>query len=299
MDIHVPVLLKESIDALQLKEGDIVVDGTLNVGGHSKVMGSQIGKKGVLVGIDRDANALKLAEENLSTLEAKVHLKLGNFRDIDKILDEFEIDTVNAILLDVGLSSRQLEVSGRGFSFKAEEPLMMTFEVSPGEGHLTAGEIVNEWEEEHIRDILEGYGDEKYAYKIAKGIVAEREENKIKTTTQLEEIIKNSVPKWYVKKSRRSVATKTFQALRITVNDELEALKEGIQKGFSRLKSGGRLAIISFHSGEDRIVKRAFKQLKEEELGKVITKRPLVPSDEEVEANPRARSSKLRIIEKI
>ena len=299
MDIHVPVLLKESIDALQLKEGDIVVDGTLNVGGHSKVMGGLIGKEGVLVGIDRDANALELAKENLSTLEAKVHLKLGNFRNVDQILDEYEIDTVNAILLDVGLSSRQLEVSGRGFSFKAEEPLMMTFEVSPGEGHLTAGEIVNEWEEEHIRDILEGYGDEKDAYKIANGIVSAREEKKIKTTTQLEEIIKNSLPVWYVKKSRRSVATTTFQALRITVNDELGALKEGIEKGFNRLKSGGRFAVISFHSGEDRIVKRAFKHLKEEGLGKIITKKPLVPKEEEVAINPRARSSKLRIIEKL
>ena len=299
MDIHKSVLLKESIDALVLTEGAIVVDGTLNVGGHAKIMGGLIGKTGILIGIDRDENALKLAEENLSDLACKVHLKLGNFRNIDQILDEYEIDTVDAILLDIGLSSRQLEISGRGFSFKGEEPLMMTFEVSPGEGHLTAREIVNEWEEEHIRDILEGYGDEKFAYRIAKGIVAEREEKEIKTTTELESIVEKSLPVWYVKKSKRSVATKTFQALRITVNDELGALREGIEKGFERLKPGGRLAIISFHSGEDRIVKRAFRKLKDEKLGELINKKPITPSKDELSENPRARSSKLRIIQKI
>ena len=201
-------------------------------------------------------------------------------------------------MLDLGLSSDQFETSGRGFTFKNDEPLLMTFKKNPDQGDLTAYQIVNTWEEENIADVIYGYGEEKYSRRIAKAIVNYREKKAIEKTSELVEIISNSVPVFY-KRGRIHPATRTFQALRIAVNDELNTLKRGLERGFARLASGGRIAVISFHSLEDRIVKNFNKEKEELEQARIITKKPIVPSEDEVRENPRSRSAKLRILEKI
>jgi 16S rRNA (cytosine1402-N4)-methyltransferase len=205
---------------------------------------------------------------------------------------------VDRILLDLGLSSFQLDDGGRGFTFRKDEPLLMTMKKNPDENDLTAMDIVNTWEEKTIADIIYGFGEEKYSRKIAKAIVESREQKKIKTTFDLVEIIEKSVGHLY-KKSKIHPATKTFQALRIATNAELTNLEMFIKKSFERLSRGGRIAIITFHSLEDRIVKRSFVELKQKGYAELITKKPIVPTVEETKSNPRARSSKLRIIEKI
>lgn len=288
---HVSVLLHESINGLALKEGNTVFEGTVGLGGHSRLLCEKIGKTGFFIGTDADQESLAIAEERLSDLSCKKLFVCENFRNIDIVLDRAEVEHVDAILLDIGLSNRQLEVVPRGFSFMRDEPLLMTFR-SSGDG-LTAREIVNEWAEESIADIIYGYGEERYSRRIARGIVEARKDKPIETSGQLAEIVKQSVPKSF---SKIHPATKTFQALRIAVNDELGALREGISKGFECLAPGGRMAVISFHSLEDRIVKEFFRQKSQEGLGTLLTKKPIVPSEAEIKANPKSRSSKLRII---
>ncbi len=292
MDKHVSVLLKESTEGLALKEGNTVFEGTVGLGGHSRVLCEMIGKSGFFIGTDADQESLAIAEEGLKDLPCKKFFVCDNFRNIDVVLEKASVGKVDAILLDIGLSNRQLDVAPRGFSFMRDEPLLMTFR-SSGDG-LTAREIVNEWAEESIADIIYGYGEERYARRIAKGIVEARKEKPIETSGQLAEIVNNCVPKFGF--SRINPATKTFQALRIAVNDELGALREGISKGFEHLNTGGRMAVISFHSLEDRIVKEFFKQKASEGLATLVTKKPTVPSDDEIKNNPKSRSSKLRII---
>lgn len=291
MDRHISVLLHESTDGLALKEGSTVFEGTVGLGGHSRVLCEMIGKKGFFIGTDADQDSLAIAGERLKDLPCKKLFVCDNFRNIDVVLAQAGVEQVDAILLDIGLSNRQLEVAPRGFSFMRDEPLLMTFR-SSGEG-LTAREIVNEWAEESIADIIYGYGEERYSRRIARGIVEARKIQPIETSGQLVEIVKQSVPKSF---SRINPATKTFQALRIAVNDELGALREGLAKGFARLTPGGRMAVISFHSLEDRIVKEFFRQKAQEGEGTLVTKKPIVPSDTEVKDNPKSRSSKLRII---
>lgn len=294
---HIPVLMGETISMLKISAGMVVVDGTLNAGGHSKVIAEYLGKDGVLVGIDRDEDALELARENLKDETCDVRIVHGNYRDIATILATENLDKADRILLDIGLSSRQLDVSGRGFSFKKDEPLLMTFERDSKECLFTAQDIVNEWDEENIADILYGYGDERFSRRIARGIIAAREIKKITTTHELVDIVSKSIPAWYRHK-KIAPATKTFQALRIAVNDELGALRDGIDKSIESLKPGGRLAIITFHSGEDRIVKHTFRKYDTDGIVKVLTKRPLGPSEEEIKENPRSRSAKLRVVKK-
>jgi 16S rRNA (cytosine1402-N4)-methyltransferase len=208
-------------------------------------------------------------------------------------------------MLDLGLSSDQFETSGRGFSFQKNEPLLMTFKENLGPEDLTAKQIVNTWDEENIADIIYGYGEERYSRKIAKGIVGARAVKPIETTFDLVEIIKNSTPSRYAH-GKIHPATRTFQALRITVNDEINALKEGLEKGWERLAPGGRMAVISFHSIEDRIVKHFYKSKEwmekadgtSERTANIITKKPITASHQEISENPRSRSAKLRIIEK-
>ncbi len=292
MDKHVSVLLKESTEGLALKEGNMVFEGTVGLGGHSRVLCEMIGKSGFFIGTDADQESLAIAEERLRDLPCKKLFVCDNFRNIDAVLAKAGVEKVDAILLDIGLSNRQLEVAPRGFSFMRDEPLLMTFR-SSGDG-LTAREIVNEWAEESIADIIYGYGEERYARRIAKGIVEARNEKPIETSGQLAEIVKNSVPKFGF--SKINPATKTFQALRIAVNDELGALREGIAKGFARLAPGGRMAVISFHSLEDRIIKEFFRQQANEGKATLATKKPIIPSDIEIKENPKSRSSKLRIL---
>ncbi len=305
--LHKTVLLHEAIDGLEIKAGDIFVDGTLGNGGHTEEICKRFGNKVTMIGIDLDADAIARTKERLPK-DCNVKYSEGSFRNLDKILDSLQIGKVDKILLDIGLSSNQFEESGRGFSFQKDEPLIMSFSVSSADPSemaekLTAREIVNEWDEENIKAILEGYGEEQFAYKIAKAIVARREIQPIETTFDLVEIIKSATPSFYHRKKIHP-ATKTFQALRITVNDEIESLKEGIKKSFERLNPNGRLAVISFHSLEDRVVKQFFvaegkKENKEQEKnGIIVTKKPITPSEEELKENPRARSAKLRIISK-
>jgi len=292
---HIPVLLQEAIDGLDIKPGDIFVDGTLGGGGHMEEVCKRFGNTVVMIGIDLDPDAIARASARLECFKCPVRCAIGNFRNIDTILDSFGIKQADKILLDIGLSSNQFEDSGRGFSFQKDEPLIMSF---GSQANFTARDIVNDWDEKNIQAILKGYGEEQFAYKIAKAIVERREVKPIETTFDLVDIIKSVTPTFYHHRKIHP-ATKTFQALRIAVNDEIESLKEGIAKSFERLSPAGRLVVISFHSLEDRIVKQFFKDKEENGEGKRITKKPVIPTEEEIKENPRSRSAKLRIIEKI
>lgn len=296
--IHKTVLLHEAIDGLDIQPGDIFVDGTLGGGGHTEEVIKRFGDKVSVIGIDLDKEAIERTKTRLASLKHNIEYVLGSFRNIDSILVNLQIAKVDKILLDIGLSSNQFEDSGRGFSFQKNEPLIMSFKKDLTETDLTAREIVNDWDEENIRAILEGYGEEKFAWKIAKAIVASRELKPIETTQELVEIIKSATPKFYHTR-RIHPATKTFQALRITVNDEIQNLRDGISRGFESLNSGGRLAVISFHSLEDRVVKQFYKTLDTNGVAKIITKKPIIPTEEEILINPRSRSAKLRIITRL
>lgn len=296
--MHISVLLNEVITGLDIKPNDIFFDGTINGGGHSKAVSDRLGPNGMIIGTDLDGVALAKAKERLFGSKAKIILAQSSFRNLDKVLTEAKISQVNKMLFDLGLSSNQFEESGRGFSFQKDEPLLMTFKDVPTTSDFTACSIINQWDEENIAQIIESYGEERYGKKIAHAIVFFRKKSEIKTTKELVKIIEEAVPASYSRK-RIHPATKTFQALRITVNDEIVSLKEGLGKGFERLAPSGRLAVISFHSIEDRIVKNYFKDMVRQDLGKLITKKPIVPSQNEEKQNPRSRSAKLRIIEKM
>ena len=275
---HRPVLLNEAIEGLDLSEDSVVLDCTFGGGGHSKeILRRYPGTK--IIAIDEDEEV---------TAEKGISLHHENFRNLDKVLGDRKVD---AILFDLGFSSDQLESSGRGFSFLKDEPLLMTMNEK---ADLTAEVIVNNWSEESIADIIYGYSEERRARTIAKAIVRAREKAPIKTTRELVAIIERVVPR----NGKIHPATKTFQALRIAVNDELGALKEGLEKGFSSLKGGGRVAVISFHSLEDRIVKNFNKEKAKSGQGKLINKKPIRPNKEELKENKRARSAKLRILQK-
>lgn len=295
--IHRSVLLQEVIKGLDIQPGDVIVDGTLGNGGHTLAIAEKFGKTVKLIGIDLDADAIERSKVRLKDVECDITYVLGSFRNIDEHLQSLGIEKVNKVLLDIGLSSNQLEESGRGFAFRSDEPLKMTFKKELTEEEYDAHTIVNTWDEDSIRTIIRSYGEEKFAGRIAKGIVRTRELSPINTTTDLVNVILASTPRFY-HHGKTHPATRTFQALRITVNDEIYALEEGLEKSFLQLASKGRLAIISFHSLEDRVVKEHFKSLEAAKQGMRITKKPITPNEEEVYENPRSRSAKLRIIEK-
>ena len=295
--MHKSVLLQETIDGLDIKEGDTVVDATLNGGGHTSEVLKRFGDKASVLGIDADQSAIERAEKKIGKRDNFVAL-CDNFRNLDRALASVNVDRAERFIFDLGLSSDQLQASGRGFSFQKDEPLRMTLASENESGALTAEQIVNDWSKETIEAILKGYGEESFAKQIAHAITEYRKEKKIETTTELVEIIKKATPFWYQKRKTHP-ATKTFQALRIATNDEVSALEEGLAKSFARLKEGGRIAVISFHSIEDRTVKIFFKERAKAGEAKLVTKKPITPRREEVLENPRARSAKLRIIEKI
>jgi 16S rRNA (cytosine1402-N4)-methyltransferase len=295
--IHKTVLLKESIHGLNIQSGDIYLDGTLGSGGHAEYALELLKGDIRVIGLDKDIEALARSKKRLEQYKNVIFIE-SNFGDLDKVLRDLKIEKVDRIMLDIGLSSDQFETSGRGFTFKNNEPLLMTFKKDPHPGDLTAYEIINGWQEESIADIIYGYGEERYSRRIAHAIVAYRENKKIENTNELVEIIQNAVPFFY-RRGKIHPATRTFQALRITVNDELNTLKEGLRKGFGKLNRGGRMAVISFHSLEDRIVKNFNKEKEEIGEAKIIIKKPITPTDLEIKNNPRSRSAKLRIIEKI
>ncbi len=297
---HIPVLRDESIDGLDIKSGDIIIDGTLGGGGHTFEIIKRYGKDIKIIGLDLDIDAENRTKTLIGHMPCSFTFINSGFQDIDKVLKDLGISKIDKILLDLGISSFQLEVAGRGFSFLKDEPLLMTMKKYPTENDLTAKEIVNTWGEETIADIIYGFGEEKFSRKIAKMIVEARSEKEIETTFELVKIIDNAVGKSYRGRGLKiHPATRTFQALRIATNSELSNLEQVIQKGFDCLNKGGRMAIITFHSLEDRIVKKAFISLKENEKGNILTKKPIIPNEEELKKNPRSRSSKLRLIEKI
>lgn len=303
--MHIPVLLNESINALNLKKGDIVIDATTNRGGHSLELAKKIGKEGLLVCLDLDTEALDEAKSFLEKeipkdIRPKIFYKNENFRNILQILENLKIKKIDGLVADLGVSSEEIDISGRGFTFQKDEPLLMTLKNKVMEDDLTAKRIVNTWEEENLADIIYYYGDEKYARRIAKNICEKREEKEIKTTFELVEIIKSSLPE-IAKRSKIHFATKTFQALRIAVNDELRAEEELINSLPQILNSNKRASFITFHSGEDRVLKNRVKAFKLDlKLVKFENKKDfLEPEREEIKKNPRSRSAKLRVIEKI
>jgi 16S rRNA (cytosine1402-N4)-methyltransferase len=303
--VHKAVLLHEVVDGLvpkerqktgSLKRTNVYLDGTLGGAGHALAIAKALdGKLDVIIGLDRDQLALDRAKITLKNQSKNLILQNENFRNLDSVLSKHQISKVDIILLDLGISSDELDNSKHGFTFQKDEPLLMTMG-DPEKYPFTAKDIVNKWDEEVIANIIFGYAEEKFARRIARAIVSYREKKAIESTMELAELVKISVPGFY-RRGRIHPATKTFQALRIAVNDELGALKEGLKKGYEVLNKGGRFAVISFHSLEDRIVKEFFKEkLNDEAI--IITKKPITAKEQEILENPRSRSAKLRVLEK-
>lgn len=288
---HESVFLTESMDALDVSGTDVVVDATIGGAGHFSQLLSRLSEGGTLIGIDADADAIERASAVEPKSGVRVDLIHDNFRNLDKILLGKGIETIDKALFDLGWSSFHL-TGGRGFSFKQTEPLLMTYG-EPETGN-TAADLVNSSTEEELSHIFYTYGEERYARKIARAIVEARRKTPIYTTDDLVSVVKAGTPDWYHHRKIHP-ATKVFQALRIAVNDELGAAREGIGSALSRLRDGGRIAVITFHSIEDRLVKTLFRQWADDGHGVLVTRKPLVPSLEEIARNPRARSAKLRV----
>lgn len=293
--LHKPVLLQEAMHFLNPAPGEKIIDATLGAGGHAEEIMRRIAPGGTLIGIDRDSESLKIAQERLKSLKGEFKLVNKNFKDIKEIMQDLEIKEVDGILFDIGLSSIQIETGERGFSIKNAGPLDMRMDRNT---QLTASELVNRLNESELSNLIKDFGEERFHRRIAGNIVRARETKKIETTTELAEIISRSVPckfRWH----RIHPATRTFQALRIRVNGELEAIEEALRQVPAILKKGGRLCVISFHSLEDRIAKNILREFRAEGIFNVLTKKPIVAREEEVLENPRARSAKLRAAEQI
>lgn len=293
-NLHQSVLLDEALMGLDISPGDVVVDATVGGAGHFKAILDRLDGNGVLVGIDADQGAIERGERAAAGARPAVHLVEGNFRDLGAILDKLGIASVSKVLFDLGWSAYHLS-AGRGFSFRADEPLHMTYG-TPVAGK-TAADMVNTASEEALADLFFSLGEERFARAIARGIVARREIAPITTTGELSDVVLAATPGWYHHR-RIHPATKTFQALRIAVNDELGAIREGLSAAIGRLVPGGRIAVITFHSIEDRIVKTMLRDAAHEGRGNVLTKKPVAPSSFELRENPRARSAKLRVFER-
>ncbi len=289
---HIPVMRNEIIKFLELDKGRTVLDCTVGCGGHADAILEAIGSEGRLVGIDQDSEALEIARNKLKKFSNFISIQ-GNFRNIDAILTKLKIERVDGIIFDLGLSSLQLDSAERGFSIRLDAPLDMRMDK---ELRLSAFDLVNFLPEASLCEILRKYGEERWHRRIARAIVRERKKAMIITTGQLATLVKRVMPYRYVKIHS---ATRTFQALRIAVNDELEALREALIKCAGLISPGGRICVICFHSLEDRIVKNQFRNLAKEGRFKLITKKPITPAREEIAVNPRARSAKLRVAERI
>jgi len=306
---HVSVLLHETVDSLNIKPDGIYVDGTLGGGGHSFEIASRLSEGGRLIGIDQDREALQAAGERLKCFGDRVTTVRSNFENMGAVLDGLNISKVDGIMLDLGVSSHQLDDESRGFTYRVDAPLDMRMDM---DGALTAADIVNTYPEADINRIIRDYGEEKFSRNIARNIVTEREKAPIETTGRLVEIIRKSMP-MKAQISGGHPAKRTFQAIRIACNRELDVLENSLDEMILRLNPGGRLSIITFHSLEDRIVKTAFKRNENpcicppnfpvcvcgrKPTGVVITRKPILPSDEEMEVNPRSKSAKLRVFER-
>ena len=306
---HVSVLLHETVDGLNVKPDGIYVDATLGGGGHAYEVCTKLGEQGRLIGIDQDADAIKAAGKRLEGFGEKVTIIRSNYCDMKSKLHELGIDKVDGIVLDLGVSSYQLDTAERGFSYREDAPLDMRMDRRQ---KMTARDIVNDYSEMDLYRVIRDYGEDKFAKNIAKHIVAARGTNPIETTGQLTEIIRASIPMKYQKKSGHP-AKRTFQAIRIELNRELDVLKNSLDDMIEILNPGGRLCIITFHSLEDRIVKSSFKKNENPctcppdfpvcvcgkvSKGCVVTRKPILPSEEELEYNSRSKSAKLRIFER-
>lgn len=307
--VHKSVLLEETVDGLKVKPDGIYVDGTLGGGGHTYEVCTRLGNKGSIVGIDQDAAAIEAASIRLKDFGEKVTIVRSNYCDMKSLLHKLGIDKVDGIVLDLGVSSYQLDTAERGFSYREDAPLDMRMDMRQSR---TARDIVNDYEEMELYRVIRDYGEDKFAKNIAKHIVAARGEKPIETTGELTEIIRASIPMKYQKKSGHP-AKRTFQAIRIELNRELEVLRDSLDDMIELLNPGGRLCIITFHSLEDRIVKSAFRKNENPctcprdfpvcvcgnvSKGSIVTKKPILPSEKEINENSRAKSAKLRIFER-
>lgn len=287
---HKPVLFEETLRYLELQPGAIVLDGTLGGGGHAEAMLDRIGPQGILIGIDRDEKAIQRCQERLKGRE-QVRICHANYRNMREVLKELHISQVDAVLLDVGISSFQIDEADRGFSFQKEGPLDMRMDSMEGP---TAADLVNKLPAKELEKILFEWGEERHSRKIVRQICDRRAKRRFETTLDLASEIEKVVPR----QGRLHPATRTFQGLRIAVNDELGALEDGLRFGFESLSSGGKMAVISFHSLEDRLVKNFFRDKMQKREGMLINKKPITPTVDEIRDNPRSRSAKLRVIEK-
>lgn len=306
---HKSVLLYETVDQLNIKPDGIYVDGTLGGGGHSYEIASRLSDKGRLIGIDQDEDAIKAASERLKPFMDRVTIVRNNYCNMDKVLDELSIDKVDGIMLDLGVSSYQLDTAERGFTYNVDAKLDMRMDQRQ---EVTARDIVNDYSEYDLYRIIRDYGEDRFAKNIAKYIVAARQKKPIETTFELNEIIKAAIP-MKVRATGGHPSKRTYQAIRIELNRELEVLENSIDMMIDRLNKEGRLCIITFHSLEDRIVKVRYKNNEnpctcppsfptcvcgKKSKGKVITRKPIIPSEEELEENSRSKSSKLRVFER-
>jgi 16S rRNA (cytosine1402-N4)-methyltransferase len=282
---HIPVLPDEVLRLLAPQPGQVFVDGTLGGGGHTRLLAAAVGAGGRVIALDRDAQAIATAQQALADLP--VTILHANFCNFPEALDQLGIDQVDGILVDLGLSSDQLADPTRGFSFHSDGPLDLRFDVGRGE---PAYRLIERLSAEHLADIIYAYGEERFSRRIARNIVEARQQEPIRSAAQLAEVVKRSVPR-SKDTARIHPATRTFQALRIAVNDELESLETLLRRAPERIRAGGKLAIISFHSLEDRRVKEAFR---DSDRFDTMTRKPVRPTDEEVQRNPRSRSAKLR-----
>lgn len=306
---HKSVLLEETVNGLNIRPDGIYVDGTLGGGGHAYEVCTRLSSKGSIIGIDQDAAAIEAAGIRLKDFGEKVTIVRSNYCDMKSRLHEMGIDKVDGIVLDLGVSSYQLDTAERGFSYREDAPLDMRMDTRQ---KMTARDIVNDYSEMDLYRVIRDYGEDKFAKNIAKHIVIQREKGSIETTAQLTEIIRHAIPMKYQKKSGHP-AKRTFQAIRIELNKELEVLRESLDDMIDILNPGGRLCIITFHSLEDRIVKSAFRKNENPctcpshfpvcvcgnvSKGRVITRKPILPCEEEMEVNSRSKSAKLRIFER-
>lgn len=307
---HKSVLLYETVDELNIKPDGIYVDGTLGGGGHSYEIAKRLSEGGRLIGIDQDEDAIKAAGKRLEPYMDRVTIVRNNYCNMDKVLDELGIDKVDGIMLDLGVSSYQLDAADRGFTYNVDTALDMRMDQRQ---EITAKDIVNEYSEFDLYRIIRDYGEDRFAKNIAKHIVAARQEKPIETTFELNDIIKAAIP-MKVRATGGHPSKRTYQAIRIELNKELEVLEDSIDMMIDRLKPEGRLCIITFHSLEDRIVKTRFRNNENPCIcppsfpacvcgkvpkGRVITRKPIVPTDEEINENSRSKSSKLRVFERV
>jgi len=293
--MHQPVLKNEALKFLDLEAGDLVLDATVGGGGHSKEILKAIGPSGKLIGFDADPEAIERSREALKEFEGSFILFNENFRSLGRVLDEGSIGPLDAALFDFGISSFQMDDASRGFSIKQDGPLDMRMD---SRLETKAYDIVNRLREEELSGIIKDFGEERFHNRIARAIAQERSRKKIETTGELAALIHKAVRSRY-ERGRIDPATRTFQAIRIAVNDELSAIKEGLEQAILRLRPGARISAISFHSLEDRIVKNMFREYSAQDKLKIMTKKPVRPGEEETMNNPRSRSGRLRAAERV